>query len=522
MRAHMSRVLVISNDFVNQRMAGPAIRSFELSRQLHRAGNEVTLASRAETDLPPQPFPIIAHDTRTLEALGPKHDVILFQGHILDAYPFLAESGACLVADLYGPFTLELLVLRPLQPTVNDLPDWDQTLSVVDDQLRLSDYFLCASEKQFDYWVGALSALNRINPQTFARDPSMRSLIDLVPFGLPEEPPVKRAPAMRGVIPGIGDHDLILLAGTIYNWLDPLTLIRGVATASRRHPELRLVFMGTAHPNRYAPKFWMIATARRLAEELGLLNRVVFFNEDWVPYENRADWLLEADIGVSTHSDHLEARYAFRTRFLDFFWTGLPILCTAGDTLGDTVEQRGMGITVQPGDPDAIAAAIDVLADPAARRERAQRVAAYATELTWPKVAAPLIRYCANPTAAPDLVDTGRRRVRPVPLVDHRRPGGRQDWRALTVKAISTALYQGPMPLVVKSSNYIRRRIFARLRPRPDRPLDPQPDRRAGRSPQPKPPVSSPPAWPAPAERTASATSRVADEPAPGSTGEAF
>src|SRR5438445_5874467 len=276
MRAHMSRVLVISNDFVNQRMAGPAIRSFELSRQLHRAGHEVTLASRAETDLPPQPFPIIAHDTRTLEALGPQHDVILFQGHILDAYPFLAESGACLVADLYGPFTLELLVLRPLQPTVNDLPDWDQTLSLVDDQLRLRDYFLCASEKQFDYCVGALSALNRINPQTFARDPSMRSLIDLVPFGLPEEPPVKRAPAMRGVIPGIGDHDLILLAGTIYNWLDPLTLIRGVATASRRHPELRLVFMGTAHPNRYAPKFWMIATARRLAEELGLLNRVVF------------------------------------------------------------------------------------------------------------------------------------------------------------------------------------------------------------------------------------------------------
>jgi len=283
MRAHMSRVLVISNDFVNQRMAGPAIRSFELSRQLHQAGNEVTLASRAETDLPPQPFPIIAHDTRTLEALGPKHDVILFQGHILDAYPFLAESGACLVADLYGPFTLELLVLRPLQPTVNDLPDWDQTLSVVDDQLRLSDYFLCASEKQFDYWVGALSALNRINPQTFARDPSMRSLIDLVPFGLPEEPPVKRAPAMRGVIPGIGDNDLILLAGTIYNWLDPLTLIRGVATASRRHPELRLVFMGTAHPNRYAPKFWMIATARRLAEELGLLNRVVFLTRTGFP-----------------------------------------------------------------------------------------------------------------------------------------------------------------------------------------------------------------------------------------------
>lgn len=466
---------MISNDFVNQRMAGPAIRSFELARVLHRAGHDVTLASRGETDLPAQPFPIIAHDTQTLERLAPKQDVILFQGHILDAYPFLADSGACLVADLYGPFTLELLVLLPLQPSTADLPVWDQTLSVVNDQLRLADYFLCASEKQFDYWVGALSALNRINPQTYARDPSLRSMIDLVPFGLPEEAPVKRAPAMRGVIPGIGKDDLILLSGTIYNWLDPLTLIRGVALASQGHPELRLVFMGMGHPNPYTPKFHMAGQARQLAQQLGLSNRVVFFNDGWVPYEQRADWLLEADIGVSTHQAHLEARYAYRTRFLDFFWTGLPILCTAGDTLGDTVERRGMGITVPPSDAEAIARAIDRLADPGVRAAQTAQVRAYARELTWPNVAAPLVRYCANPTHAPDLAAAAPDRVLPVPLVDHTRPGGRRDWRALTVKAVSTAIYQGPMPLLVKTKNYIRRRIGARLRPRPDRPLDPRP-----------------------------------------------
>ena len=456
-------------------MAGPAIRSFELARELHRAGNDVTLASRGQTDLPPQAFPILAHDTQMLERLAPKHDVILFQGHILDAYPFLADRGACLVADLYGPFTLELLVLLPLQPSTADLPVWDQTLSVVDDQLRLADYFLCASEKQFDYWVGALTALNRINPKTFAADPSLRSLIDLVPFGLPEQPPVKRAPAMRGVIPGIGKDDLILLSGTIYNWLDPLTLIRGVGLASRRHPNLRLVFMGMGHPNPYTPKFHMAAQARQLAQEVGLLNKSVFFNDGWVPYEQRADWLLEADIGVSTHQDHLEARYAYRTRFLDFFWTGLPILCTAGDTLGDTVERRSMGITVPPADPEAIARAIDVLADPTARAQRASHVRDYARELTWSKVAAPLVRYCANPTRAPDLAAAAPDRVLPVPLIEHYRPGGRRDWRALTIKAVSTAIYQGPMPVFVKTKNYIRRQIDARLHPRPDRPLDPQP-----------------------------------------------
>lgn len=446
-------------------MAGPAIRSYELARQLHLAGNRVTLASRSDTDLPSQPFPVIKHDAAVLQRIAREHDVILFQGHILDAYPFLAKSGACLVSDLYGPFTLELLVLKPLQRTADRLPLWDQTLEVANDQLRLADYFLCASEKQFDFWIGALSALNRVNPQTYGKDPSMRSLIDLVPFGLPDEPPQKRAAAIRGVIPGIGDDDLVLLGGSIYNWLDPLTLIRGVALAKDRHANLRLVFMGTGHPNVDVPKFWMVTQAQRLAQELGVLNRFVFFNEGWVPYENRADWLLEADIAVSTHTDHLEARYAFRTRFLDFFWAGLPILCTRGDTLGDAVERHTMGITVPPGQPEAIAAAIDILADPAERRDRSERVRAFARNYTWSKVAAPLLRYCANPSKAADLASIAPRRVMPVPLGDQ--DAGRRDWRYLTMKAVNTALYQGPLPLLTKGSGFLRRRLAARFRPAP-------------------------------------------------------
>ena len=457
----MSRVLVLSNDYINRRMAGPAIRSLELARQLHLAGNTVTLASRGESDLPAQPFDLIKHDAPTLQRIAREHDVILLQGHILDTYPFLANVGVKMVADLYGPFTLELLVLKPLQPMPNRLPIWDQMLGVVNDQLRLSDFFLCASEKQFDFWMGALGALNRVNPETYAKDPSMRSLIDIVPFGLPEEPPIKQDPAMRGVIPGIGADDVILLGGSIYNWLDPLTLIQGVAIAKDRHKNLRLVFMGTVHPNTDVPKFWMVTRARRLAEELGLLNRYVFFNDGWVPYEKRADWLLEADVAVSTHPEHLEARYAFRTRFLDFFWAGLPILCTAGDTLGDAVEQHRMGVTVPPGDPEAIAAAIDRLADVEVRREYAQRVRDYARQFTWPKVSAPLIRYCANPWRAPDLAAIAPSRVMPVPLGDHFM---RRDWRYLAVKGLSTALYQGPLPLVVKGSSFIRRRLAGRLR----------------------------------------------------------
>ncbi|WP_376791081.1 hypothetical protein [Thermoflexus sp.] len=72
------------------------------------------------------------------------------------------------------------------------------------------------------------------------------------------------------------------------------------------------MFPGTRHPN---PHMLGIPThyeeARRLAQELGLLDRAVFFG-DWVPY---ADWpggLLESDLALTLHFDTLETCPAFR------------------------------------------------------------------------------------------------------------------------------------------------------------------------------------------------------------------
>ena len=100
-----------------------------------------------------------------------------------------------------------------------------------------------------------------------------------------------------------------------------------------------------------------------LAEELGLLDRRVFFNEGWVPYDERGAYLLEADVGVSAHFDELEARFAFRTRLLDCIWAGLPIVTSRGDALAEVVEERGLGRAVPPGDVDAYAEALDDVLD---------------------------------------------------------------------------------------------------------------------------------------------------------------
>jgi glycosyltransferase involved in cell wall biosynthesis len=407
----MSRVLVISHDYVRRSMAGPGIRCFELARQLHLAGQDVVLAAPNSTDLDPQPFPIeVWHSgiNGNLQELSRGTDVIVVQGFVLEHNMFLAKSGARLVVDLYDPFHVEFIASYTHDAEANKV-DWLSVLATLNDQLRMGDFFLCASERQRDFWLGMLSALNRVTPVTYAADATLRSMIDLVPFGISTDPPVRREPRIRGRVPGIGDGDFLLLwGGGIYNWFDPLTPIRAIARLAPEHPELKLFFLATRHPSPDVPEMSMASEAVALAGELGVLDRNVFFSQDWVPYAERADWLLEADAGISTHQDHLETRYSYRTRILDYFWCGLPTLCTAGDSLADLIEARELGLTVPPQDEDAICAAmVRLLTDGEGRAAMSARTRESATEMTWDRAARPLIRYCENPTQAPDRVAIG-------------------------------------------------------------------------------------------------------------------
>ncbi|HEV7467751.1 MAG TPA: glycosyltransferase [Candidatus Dormibacteraeota bacterium] len=412
----MSRVLVVSNDLVQPRMAGPGIRNLELARQLAAAGHEVTLSAPGVPVVEDRAFAVTGHDEAGLRRLAAGHDVILSQGWVLHTFPFLRGGRAALVVDLYDPFPLETLVAMGHAPLAERTALQDHQVEVLVEQIRDGDLFLCASERQRDYWLGALTALGRINPRTYDADPTLRRLLDVVPFGIPEEPPQHRAPAMRGVIPGIGAGDYVVLwGGGLYNWFDPLTLLRGVALAAEQAPTLRLVLHAARHPNPSVGAMRVVEETRQLSDELGLTGRHVFFNEAWVPYEQRADWLLEADVGVTTHRLHVESRLAFRTRVLDYLWAGLPILCTAGDALADTVESAGLGITVAPGDPGEVAAALRTLADPGRRAEISQRVAVHAGSLTWSRTAAPLLAFCAAPSHAPDRRGAGERPVEPRP-----------------------------------------------------------------------------------------------------------
>jgi glycosyltransferase involved in cell wall biosynthesis len=229
----------------------------------------------------------------------------------------------------------------------------------------------------------------------------------VVPFGVSDEPPRHTRSVLRGVVPGITEGDKVVLwGGGIYNWFDPLTLLRAVDKLRSRLPEVRLYFLGLRHPNPQVGEMKMTDDAVALAHELGLVGTHVFFNEDWVDYDDRQNYLLEADIGVSTHLDHVETEFSFRTRLLDYLWASLPIVATAGDSLARLIETRDIGIAVPAGDVDALEEALfRILDDEAFHASCRTAIERVAPAYRWSKVLEPLLEFCRAPVRAPDLVD---------------------------------------------------------------------------------------------------------------------
>lgn len=388
-------------------MAGPAIRSWEFAKAL--SGHfSTTLAAPDISALPPQEFDFLpfSFDDRTsrqalADHLANEADVVIASGHVAQKLPFLCDLAIPWVADAYIPFPLEVLALHRVSDS--DVAEqayevaWRSTRKMAD----CADFFICASERQRDFWIGVLTACGRLRPQVYAADPEGRNLIDVVPFGCSPFPPVAK-PVLKGQWPGLAPEDKVILwGGGIWDWLDPITLIRAMPHILDRHPEARLVFLGADHPDSVrVPQMRRAREARSLSREMGMDNKTVLWG-GWVPYEERGAYLLEADVGVSLHRRGLEARLAFRTRLLDAIWAGLPMVLSPGDVLAEVFVRGGLGVMVDYGSVDQVADAIgDLLDEPNRREARQKTFEELRNAFGWDRVIEPLVRFCEAPRQA--------------------------------------------------------------------------------------------------------------------------
>ena len=317
-------------------MAGPGIRYHRLAAELARS-YQVTLVAPGD-GVPNAPYEFrTSTSLRSPAELEP--EVVVAQTLPLGLVRELHRRGVRLVFDLYAPALVEAAAQLAEEADGRPGIRYDEVLTTIRVILLVGDAFVCASERQRDHWLGALAGLGRVTPEAYADDPALDGLVGIVPFGLDVVAGPADAAVVKGVLPGIAPSDRLLLwGGGIWDWFDPLTVIRATGVLDERRGDVRLLFLGLAHPSTAVAAMSMAERAQALAAELGLEGRSVFFNRGWVPYEERRSWFAEADIGVSAHLDSLESRLAYRTRLLDHIAAGTPLVVTRGDVLADLVE----------------------------------------------------------------------------------------------------------------------------------------------------------------------------------------
>jgi glycosyltransferase involved in cell wall biosynthesis len=385
-------VVLVYADKVGTTMASVGIRAVELGRVLAGHGASVTIAAADVCDPADDGVRYVTfrpHDPRTLAGHLVDADVIVAQPQWPAQMALMRRTGARLIFDLYDPETFPTIAHFAGRPS--GLRRLMSAFSVdrVAEALRTGSHVICATERQRDLWLGALLAGRGITPGLYDRDPSLRSVIDTVPFGVPSDPPPSdprvggSGGAIRGRFPEIGrEEEIVLWNGGIWPWFDAPGAIAAVGALAARRPGVRLVFMGAST---FGPALRATAAARAAAAGLP-----VVFNDTWVPYAERGAWLQEADCAISLHHEHLETRFSSRTRLLDCFWAGLPVVCTRGDEFAERIEREQLGATVAAGDVAGAVRALEAVLD-RGRGAYAPALAAAAADHAWARVAEPLV-----------------------------------------------------------------------------------------------------------------------------------
>ncbi|MCS7087712.1 MAG: hypothetical protein NZL91_03315 [Thermoflexales bacterium] len=390
----MNTILVVSHDRIGGRMAGVGIRYYEVARALAGHGLQVTLVAPFGSELPRTASPhlenlrfdtFVTFEDEKLVALARKHTCFFaYPDVIWRCRRWIDELDTYVIVDGYDITLFEQLELHAAshQPIGELVQNHLTSLRYV---LQRGDFFVTATERQRDFWLGLLTAAGRIDEELYRGDASLRALVDLLPYGVPDEPPMHTRKVLRGVVAGIDEADFIVLwGGGAWQWLDPLTLVRAAALIAQTRSDVKFFFPGVSHPSPDLVGAMPIQQELiALSEQLGLLNKVVFFGK-WAEYEDWQNFLVESDCGVSLHRDHLEARFAARTRIMSYLWANLPMVLTEGDELAEQLSGLGLARLVPQSNAEAVASAILELAQ-AKKRTRID-ASALKKQFSWKAV----------------------------------------------------------------------------------------------------------------------------------------
>ncbi len=370
------RVLILVPGRLGEKLSGPEIRAVRLGQAL-AAEHQVTLIAPGAAGGEHDGLPVVPFSRRRLLREARRHDVLMASTVPPFALALKRSLRIAAISDQYDPVEIELGTLAKGAKRARATARAARRL-----QLRSADLVLCAGQRQRELLEAEIETFGDANR------PPLRN----VPFGIDGELPLGKGHPLRDHFAQIGaDDKVVLWWGSLWRWLDAETAIRAVASLADSRPDVKLVFTAGRPPNGDAERHSVLAEAKGLAAELGVLDRSVLFLEQWVPFAQRGDYLRDADLGLTLHRDTEEASLAARARYMDYLSTALPCVLGRGDETAERFEQSGFATLVEASSPTATAAAILESLDEPARTEAAAAGQGLAEEFRWGRVAVPLL-----------------------------------------------------------------------------------------------------------------------------------
>lgn len=391
----MSKVIIFPHKkiFLSEMTFGPAIRLFQIAKVLARKGHDVTIAEKKRLkeeviDL----VKFVPYNQELLNSVSKDYDVAITDLWSNENSFLHSLKDIPLIVDVSAPIIIEhALFFDDSEKQARHFTD-----DIVYPLTRIftyGDVFLCANEKQRIYYAGILSIFGRINPCN-----ADASQLMILPTGLSQEEFVSKPGMLSGkIVPK--NKKIILWPGGIFPWFDALSPIKAMQVLSKKYPYLVMVFAGSINPR--APKSLTnknFKKARKLAEELGLLNKNVFFIE-WLPYKERAGLYTDSEFAVITSKCSLESELANRTRVLECLWGRLPVIYNGNDELSKLITDYSLGKIIHDSSPNKLAETISkfVEDDNALSKIRLNLKRFTKSNLRWEDIIEPLDTFCKNP-----------------------------------------------------------------------------------------------------------------------------
>jgi glycosyltransferase involved in cell wall biosynthesis len=271
------------------------------------------------------------------------------ESHIISAttliFSFCMGSDSTEILDMASPSQLKILdcyvpiftevsardsknIEIECEGYIRDINYWNKTL-------QGGDLFMCANNNQIIYYQGILSSLGRMNPKTYRTDPTR-----LVPYGISSDlPKINNKPFSDHIKNHNKSSFKILWFGGVYPWFDISNLIHAINNIKSK-VSVHMAMVGVKNPFVNHPDFNLkVVELENLIVDLGLEKNISL--HDWISYEDRADWYCDCDIILTINKQGFENSLAWRTRLVDYVWSGMPVATNGGDPLGEDLINSG-------------------------------------------------------------------------------------------------------------------------------------------------------------------------------------